>query len=150
MEPIPENHPSNMPQTPSKKMTDGPEVVQSTPLSRKCCTHAQDQVPQNADVLNKFLEEDIYDKVVFTLDEFATIILGLPSKCDVEEEFNLEPESEAVKDAFEAYLRVAIGVSEVEGQKRTGAATHEKKLYQPLANLLNILRDGAGCAGKEI
>ncbi|KAJ4001201.1 protein kinase [Lentinula boryana] len=150
MEPIPENHPSNMPQTPSKKMTDGPEVVQSTPQSRKCCTHAQDQVPQNADVLNKFLEEDIHDKVVFTLDEFATIILGLPSKCDVEEEFNLEPESEAVKDAFEAYLRVAIGVSEVEGQKRTGAATHEKKLYQPLANLLNILRDGTGCAGKEI
>ncbi|KAJ3741413.1 protein kinase [Lentinula detonsa] len=150
MEPIPENHPSNMPQTPGKKMTDGPEVVQSTPQSRNCCTHAQDEVPQNADVLNKFLDEDIQDKVVFTLDEFATIILGLPPKCDVEEEFSLEPESEAVKDAFEAYLRVAIGVSEVEGQKRTGAATHEKKLYQPLANLLNILRNGTDCAGKEI
>ncbi|KAJ3749402.1 protein kinase [Lentinula detonsa] len=153
MERIPENHPSYSPQvsqTPKKKKTDGPDVVQSTPQSNRYCAHAQDEAAQIADVLNKFLEDDVSDRVVFSLDEFATIILGLPPRCDVQEEFSLEPESEAVKDAFEAYLKVAIGVAEGEGNKRTGAATHEKELYQPLANLLNTLRDGTGCAGKDI
>ncbi|KAJ3789647.1 protein kinase [Lentinula aff. detonsa] len=153
MERIPENHPSYSPQvsqTPKRKKTDGPDVVQSTPQSNRYCAHAQDEVAQIADVLNKFLEDDVSDRVVFSLDEFATIILGLPPRCDVQEEFSLEPESEAVKDAFEAYLKVAIGVAEGEGNKRTGAATHEKELYQPLANLLNTLRDGTGCAGKDI
>ncbi|KAJ3986209.1 protein kinase [Lentinula detonsa] len=153
MERIPENHPSYSPQvsqTPKKKKTDGPDVVQSTPQSNRYCAHAQDEVAQIADVLNKFLEDDVSNRVVFSLNEFATIILGLPPRCDVQEEFSLEPESEAVKDAFEAYLKVAIGVADGEGNKRTGAATHEKELYQPLANLLNTLRDGTGCAGKDI
>ncbi|KAJ3996560.1 hypothetical protein F5050DRAFT_1807619 [Lentinula boryana] len=101
------------------------------------CAHAQDEVAQIADVLNRFLEDDVSDRIVFSLDEFATIIRGLPPRCDVQEEFSLEPESEAV------YLREK-GIREKEQR-------HTRRNYiNPLRNLLNTLRDGTGCAGKDI
>ncbi|KAJ4471217.1 protein kinase [Lentinula lateritia] len=144
MEPLPENplpDPAPLPQTPKTKQTNGPPVVESTPMSQKCTSHAEDEVPQRASVMNKFLEDDIGDGVVFSLDDFATLILELPVDWKVKEDIGLQVDSDAVKDAFEAYLSVAIGVAEAEGKKRKGAAGHETQLYRPLANLLNVLKD---------
>ncbi|KAJ4478111.1 protein kinase [Lentinula aciculospora] len=147
---LPENVPQiqipQTPRTPNKNQTHGPPVVESTPASKKFCAHAEDIVAQRASVVNKFLEDDINDRVVFSLNEFATLILDLPPDWEVEQEFRLLPESRAVKEAFEAYLKLADG----EGQKRNGMASREKELYQPLVNLLNALRDGSGCVGKDI
>ncbi|KAJ3760275.1 protein kinase, partial [Lentinula raphanica] len=146
MEPIPEDHPSQITQTPPKKSTHGPKVVDSTPQSKRAATHARDEVPQVIEEVNKFLEDDVSDKVVLTLDEFATIILGVDPKCGIEEKFTLGPESEAVKDAFQDYLRLAIGEADGVGKRRKGRAKEEKELYQPLVNLLNIF----SCAEEDI
>ncbi|KAF8826602.1 hypothetical protein HHX47_DHR5000074 [Lentinula edodes] len=144
MEPLPQNplpNPAPLPQTPKTKQANGPPVVESTPTSKKYASHAEDEVPQRASVVNKFLEDDIGDSVVLSLDDFATLILELPVDWKVKEEIELQLDSDAVKDAFEAYLSVAIGVAEAEGKKRKGAAGHETQLYRPLANLLNVLKD---------
>ncbi|KAJ3762920.1 protein kinase [Lentinula raphanica] len=146
MEPIPEDHPSQITQTPPKKSTHGPKVVDSTPQSKRAATHARDEVPQVIEEVNKFLEDDVSDKVVLTLDEFATIILGLDPKCGIEEKFTLGPESEAVKDAFQAYLKLAIGEADGDKKRRKGRANDEKELYQPLVDLLNLFT----CAGEDI
>ncbi|KAJ3862982.1 protein kinase [Lentinula novae-zelandiae] len=151
MEPLPENplpDPAPLPQTPKTKQANGPPVVESTPMSQKCTSHAEDEVPQRASVVNKFLEDDIGDGVVFSLDDFATLILELPVDWKVKENIALQLDSDAVKDAFEAYLSVAIGVAEAEGKKRKGAAGHETQLYRPLANLLNVLKDSDGEEGR--
>ncbi|KAJ3892940.1 protein kinase [Lentinula edodes] len=151
MEPLPENplpDPAPLPQTPKMKQAHGPPVVESTPMSQKCTSHAEDEVPQRASVVNKFLEDDIGDGVVFSLDDFATLILELPVDWKVKEDIALQLDSQAVKDAFEAYLSVAIGVAEAEGKKRKGAAGHETQLYRPLANLLNVLKDSDGEEGR--
>ncbi|KAF8826606.1 hypothetical protein HHX47_DHR5000366 [Lentinula edodes] len=150
MEPLPENplpDPAPLPQTPKMKQANGPPVVEGTPMSQKCTSHAEDEVPQRASVVNKFLEDDIGDGVVFSLDDFATLILELPGDWKVKEDIALQLDSQAVKDAFEAYLSVAIGMAEAEGQKRKGAAGHETQLYRPLANLLNVLKDSDGEEG---
>ncbi|KAJ3889009.1 protein kinase [Lentinula edodes] len=139
------------PQTPKPKQDHGPPVVESTPMSRRCTTHAEDEVPKRADVVNKFLEDDISDRFEVSLDDFATLILDLPADWQIRDDFTLLPDSEAVKDAFAAYLKVAIGEVDGENQKRKGMAGHESGLYQPLANLLNSLRDGEGRrVGKDI
>ncbi|KAH7880931.1 protein kinase [Lentinula edodes] len=139
------------PQTPKPKQDHGPPVVESTPMSRRCTTHAEDEVPKRADVVNKFLEDDISDRLEVSLDDFATLILDLPADWQIRDDFTLLPDSEAVKDAFAAYLKVAIGEVDGENQKRKGMAGHESGLYQPLANLLNSLRDGEGRrVGKDI
>ncbi|KAJ3804471.1 hypothetical protein F5876DRAFT_70609, partial [Lentinula aff. lateritia] len=151
MEPLPENpllDPLPLPQTPKMKQAHSPPVVESTPMSQKCTSHAEDEVPQRASVVNKFLEDDIGDGVVFSLDDFATLILELPVDWKVKENIALQLDSDAVKDAFEAYLSVAIGVAEAEGKKRKGAAGHETQLYRPLANLLNVLKDSDGEEGR--
>ncbi|KAJ3892936.1 protein kinase [Lentinula edodes] len=151
MEPLPENprpDPAPLPQTPKMKQANGPPVVEGTPMSQKCTSHAEDEVPQRASVVNKFLEDDIGDGVVFSLDDFATLILELPVDWKVKEDIALQLDSQAVKDAFEAYLSVAIGVAEAEGKKRKGAAGHETQLYRPLANLLNVLKDSDGEEGR--
>ncbi|KAJ3883177.1 protein kinase [Lentinula edodes] len=151
MEPLPENplpDPVPLPQTPKMKQANGPPVVESTPMSQKCTSHAEDEVPQRASVVNKFLEDDIGDGVVFSLDDFATLILELPVDWKVKEDIALQLDIQAVKDAFEAYLSVAIGVAEAEGKKRKGAAGHETQLYRPLANLLNVLKDSDGEEGR--
>ncbi|KAJ3914822.1 protein kinase [Lentinula edodes] len=151
MEPLPENtlpDPAPLPQTPKIKQANGPPVVEGTPMSQKCTSHAEDEVPQRASVVNKFLEDDIGDGVVFSLDDFATLILELPVDWKVKEDIALQLDSQAVKDAFEAYLSVAIGVAEAEGKKRKGAAGHETQLYRPLANLLNVLKDSDGEEGR--
>ncbi|KAJ3862980.1 protein kinase [Lentinula novae-zelandiae] len=155
MEPLPENpllDPVPLPQTPKMKQAHSPPVVESTPMSQKCTSHAEDEVPQRASVVNKFLEDDIGDGVVFSLDDFATLILELPVDWKVKKDIALQLDSQAVKDAFEAYLSVAIGVAEAEGKKRKGAAGHETQLYRPLANLLNVLKDsdGEGRLGSDI
>ncbi|KAJ3795723.1 protein kinase, partial [Lentinula aff. detonsa] len=62
---------------------------------------------------------------------------------EVKENFDLSPESKAVKDAFEAYLKVAEGVP-------TGQGKRERVLYQPLPNLLNTLRNGTGLVDNGI
>ncbi|KAJ3808911.1 hypothetical protein F5876DRAFT_78260 [Lentinula aff. lateritia] len=116
-------------------------------MSQKCTTHAEDEVPQRASVVNKFLEDDIGDGVVFSLDDFATLILELPVDWKVKGDIALQLDSKVVTDAFEAYLSVAIGVAEAEGKKRKGAAGHETQLYRPLANLLNVLKDSDGEEG---
>ncbi|GAW04139.1 protein kinase [Lentinula edodes] len=148
--PLPD--PAPLPQTPKTKQANGPPVVESTPTSKKYASHAEDEVPQRASVVNKFLEDDIGDSVVLSLDDFATLILELPVDWKVKEEIALQLDSDAVKDAFEAYLSVAIGVAEAEGKKRKGAAGHETQLYRPLANLLNVLKDsdGEGRLGSDI
>ncbi|KAJ4478136.1 protein kinase [Lentinula aciculospora] len=143
---VPQNQTPQTPCTPNKNQTHGPTVVKSTPASKRFCAHAEDIVAQRASVVNKFLEDDINDRIVFSLNEFATLILDLPPDWEVEQEFRLLPESRVVKEAFEAYLKLADG----EGEKRNGMATREKELYQPLVNLLNALRDGLGCVGKDI
>ncbi|KAJ3741294.1 protein kinase [Lentinula detonsa] len=148
MEPSPENEPSahlpDIPKTPAQKQrTYGPPVVTSTPQSNTYGAHAKDEVPQRASVLNRFLEDDVNDRVVLTLNDFATVILDLPSDWEVKENFDLSPESKAVKDAFEAYLKVAEGVP-------TGQGKRERVLYQPLANLLNTLRNGTGLVDNGI
>ncbi|KAJ3988145.1 protein kinase [Lentinula detonsa] len=148
MEPSPENEPSahlpDIPKTPAQKQrTYGPPVVMSTPQSNTYGAHAKDEVPQRASVLNRFLEDDVNERVVLTLNDFATVILDLPSDWEVEENFDLSPESKAVKDAFEAYLKVAEGVP-------TGQGKRERVLYQPLANLLNTLRNGTGLVDNSI
>ncbi|KAJ4471209.1 protein kinase [Lentinula lateritia] len=151
MEPLPQNplpDPAPLPQTPKTKQANGPPVVESTPTSKKYASHAEDEVPQRASVVNKFLEDDIGDSVVLSLDDFATLILELPVDWKVKEEIALQLDSDAVKDAFEAYLSVAIGVAEAEGKKRKGAAGHETQLYRPLANLLNVLKDSDGEEGR--
>ncbi|KAJ3988149.1 protein kinase [Lentinula detonsa] len=142
MEPSPENDPSadlpDLPKTPAQKQRRyGPPIVTSTPQSNTYGAHAKDEVPQRASVLNRFLEDDVNDRVVLTLNDFATVILDLPSDWEVRENFDLSPESKAVKDAFEAYLKVAEAVP-------TGQGKRERVLYQPLANLLNTLRNGTG------
>ncbi|KAJ3814491.1 hypothetical protein F5876DRAFT_72843 [Lentinula aff. lateritia] len=147
MEPLSANDltaPAPLPQTPKPKQDHGPPVVESTPMSRRCTTHAEDEVPKRADVVNKFLEDDISDRLEVSLDDFATLILDLPDDWQIRDDFTLLPDSEAVKDAFAAYLKVAIGEVDGEDQKRKGMAGHESGLYQPLANLLNSLRDGEG------
>ncbi|KAJ3866114.1 protein kinase [Lentinula novae-zelandiae] len=147
MEPLSANDitvPASLPQTPKPKQNQGPPVVESTPMSRRCTTHAEDEVPKRADVVNKFLEDDISDRFEVSLDDFATLILDLPADWQIRDDFTLLPDSEAVKDAFAAYLKVAIGEVDGENQKRKGMAGHESGLYQPLANLLNSLRDGEG------
>ncbi|KAJ4471214.1 protein kinase [Lentinula lateritia] len=151
MEPLPQNplpDPAPLPQTPKMKQAHSPPVVESTPMSQKCTSHAEDEVPQRASVVNKFLEDDIGDGVVFSLDDFATLILELPVDWKVKKDIALQLDSQAVKDAFEAYLSVAIGVAEAEGKKRKGAAGHETQLYRPLANLLNVLKDSDGEEGR--
>ncbi|KAJ3909431.1 protein kinase [Lentinula edodes] len=154
MEPLSANDitaPTPLPQTPKPKQNHGPPVVESTPMSRRCTTHAEDEVPKRADVVNKFLEDDISDHLEVSLDDFATLILDLPADWQIRDDFTLLPDSEAVKDAFAAYLKVAIGEVDGENQKRKGMAGHESGLYQPLANLLNSLRDGEGRrVGKDI
>ncbi|KAJ3880856.1 protein kinase [Lentinula edodes] len=139
------------PQTPKPKQDHGPPVVESTPMSRRCTTHAEDEVPKCADIVNKFLEDDISDRLEVSLNDFATLILDLPADWQIRDDFTLLPDSEAVKDAFAAYLKVAIGEVDGGDQKRKGMAGHESGLYQPLANLLNSLRDGEGRrVGKDI
>ncbi|KAJ4481374.1 hypothetical protein C8J55DRAFT_559943 [Lentinula edodes] len=140
--------PAPLPQTPKMKQANGPPEVEGTPMSQKCTSHAEDEVPQRASVVNKFLEDDIGDGVVFSLDDFATLILELPVDWKVKEDIALQLDSQAVKDAFEAYLSVAMGVAEAEGKKRKGAAGHETQLYRPLANLLNVLKDSDGEEGR--
>ncbi|KAJ3744745.1 protein kinase [Lentinula detonsa] len=149
MEPSLETHtatqiPDNSKTPAQKQRTYGPLVVESTPQGNKYGAHAKDEVPQRASVLNKFLEDDVDDRVVLTLNDFATVILDLPTNWEVKENFDLPPESKAVKDAFEAYLKVAEGAPTGKDQKGKRAATHERELYRPLANLLNALRNGTG------
>ncbi|KAJ3992333.1 protein kinase [Lentinula boryana] len=110
-----------------KQRTYGPPVVESTPQGNKYGTHAKDEVPQRASVLNKFLEDDVDDRVVLTLNDFATVILDLPTNWEVKENFDLPPESKAVKDAFEAYLKVAEGVPTGKEGKHDGL--DEKMFY---------------------
>ncbi|KAJ3900780.1 protein kinase [Lentinula edodes] len=136
-----------LPHTPKQKQAGGPPVVKNTPGSHNYTAHAKDKVPQRASVLNKFLQDDISDRAVLSLDDFATLILDLPPDWRIKEEFSLLPESEVVRETFEAYLTAAIGATEGEGKRKKkgkAAAVREKELYQPLANLLNSLRDGKG------
>ncbi|KAJ4500778.1 protein kinase [Lentinula lateritia] len=136
-----------LPHTPKQKQAGGPPVVKNTPGSHNYTAHAKDKVPQRASVLNKFLQDDISDRAVLSLDDFATLILDLPLDWRIKEEFSLLPESEVVRETFEAYLTAAIGATEGEGKRKKkgkAAAVREKELYQPLANLLNSLRDGTG------
>ncbi|KAJ3920785.1 protein kinase [Lentinula edodes] len=155
MEPVPENEIAAqppLPHTPKPKQHQAyaPPVVQSTPSSQRFTSHAKDEVPQRAEIVNKFLEDDISDRLEISLNDFATLILDLPTDWHVRKEFTLLPESEVVKDAFAAYVKVAIGEVDGEGKKKIGIAGNESGLYQPLANLLNSLRDGEGRLGKDI
>ncbi|KAJ3855628.1 protein kinase [Lentinula lateritia] len=155
MEPVPENEIAAqppLPHTPKPKQHQAytPPVVQSTPSSKRFTSHAEDEVPKVADIVNKFLEDDISDRLEISLNDFATLILDLPADWHVRKDFTLLPEGEAVKDAFAAYVKVAIGEVDSEGKKKMGIAGNERGLYQPLANLLNSLRDGEGRLGKDI
>ncbi|KAJ3790473.1 hypothetical protein GGU11DRAFT_836768 [Lentinula aff. detonsa] len=60
-------------------------------------------------------------------------ISDLPTNWEVEENFDSPPKSKAVKDALKRNDR-----------KGKRAATHERELYRPIANLLNALRNGTG------
>ncbi|KAJ3851435.1 protein kinase [Lentinula lateritia] len=133
---------------PQQKQSQDLPVVEKTPASYEITT-AEDAVPQRRSVLNEFLE-DVRDRVVLSLDDFATLTLNISADWKVEEEFSLRPESKIVKDAFEASLKVAIGATEGAGKKGTDAVPHEKEIHQPLRNLLNTLGDGEGHLGKNI
>ncbi|KAJ3920781.1 protein kinase [Lentinula edodes] len=133
---------------PQQKQSQNLPVVAKTPTSHEITT-AEDAVPQRGSVLTEFLE-DVRDRVVLSLDDFATLILNISADCKFEEEFSLRPESKLVRDAFKASLKVAIGAAEGAGKKGTDPLAHEKELHQPLRNLLNTLRDGEGYLGKDI
>ncbi|KAJ3808913.1 protein kinase [Lentinula aff. lateritia] len=133
---------------PQQKQSQDLPVVEKTPASYEITT-AEDAVPQRRSVLTEFLE-DVRDRVVLSLDDFATLTLNISADWKVEEEFSLRPESKIVKDAFEASLKVAIGAAEGAGKKGTDAVPHEEEIHQPLRNLLNTLGDGEGHLGKNI
>ncbi|KAJ3845834.1 hypothetical protein EV368DRAFT_90018 [Lentinula lateritia] len=54
------------------KQASGPPVVKNTPGSHNYTAHAKDKVPQRASVFNKFLQDNISDRAVLSLDNFAT------------------------------------------------------------------------------
>ncbi|KAJ3892939.1 protein kinase [Lentinula edodes] len=124
-------------------------VAKNIPASNKIPTHIEDAVPQYGSVLTEFLENDVRNRIVLSLDDFATLILNISADWKVEEEFSLRPESKIVQDAFEASLQVAIGAAEGAG-KEMDTAAHEKELHQLLGNLLDTLRDREGHVGKDI
>ncbi|KAJ3883193.1 protein kinase [Lentinula edodes] len=133
---------------PQQKQSQDLPVVAKTPASHEITT-AEDAGPQRGSVLTEFLE-DVRDRVVLSLDDFATLVLNISADWKVEEEFSLRPESKIVRDAFKASLKVAIGAAEGAGKKGTDPIAHEKELHQPLRNLLNTWRDGEGHLGKDI
>ncbi|KAJ3860478.1 hypothetical protein EV359DRAFT_85284, partial [Lentinula novae-zelandiae] len=88
--------------------------------------------------------------VVLSLDEFVTLILDLPAEWKIKEEFSLLPETKAVTEAFEAYLKVAIKTAEGTRKKWKNAATNEIELNQSLTKVLDTLKGGEGQLSREI
>ncbi|KAJ3910150.1 hypothetical protein F5879DRAFT_930218, partial [Lentinula edodes] len=78
------------------------------------------------------------ERVVLSLDEFVTLILDLPAEWKIKEDFSLLPETKAVTEAFEAYLKVAIKIAEGTRKKWKNAATNE------LTKVLDTLKGGEG------
>ncbi|KAJ3860477.1 protein kinase [Lentinula novae-zelandiae] len=149
MEAPPETKLATPTSLPEQKQSDPPPIVGSTPESNGAAHHTQDYAPQRISALTKFLEDDAHERVVFSLDEFVTLILDLPTDWKVKEEFSLPPTSTAVIEALGAYLKVAIKIAEGERKKWRNAATNEIELNQPLTKVLNTLRDGEGHFTKD-
>ncbi|KAE9382865.1 hypothetical protein BT96DRAFT_930133 [Gymnopus androsaceus JB14] len=123
--------PKEVPKTPTKptvassKQAYGPTIVNSTPSAKHAGSHAEDRVSQTVSVVNEFLEDDLAQRKVLSMEEFATIILSLPEDWKVKPSGKLGKEAKEFNNAFEAYL------AEVQ---KTG---HERRLYEPLVRLLN-------------
>ncbi|GAW07701.1 protein kinase [Lentinula edodes] len=149
MEAPPETKLATPTSLPQQKQPDAPPIVGSTPESNGAAHPTQDDAPQRTSALSKFLEDDVHERVVFSLDEFVTLILDLPTDWKIKEEFSLPPTSTAVKEALGAYLKVAIKIAEGERKKWRNAATNEIELNQPLTKVLNTLRDGEGHFTKD-
>ncbi|KAE9384080.1 hypothetical protein BT96DRAFT_842818 [Gymnopus androsaceus JB14] len=134
MESEPETHtiiPQEVLKTPTKptiasdKRAYGPPIINSTPAAKHAGSHAEDKVSQTVSVVNEFLEDDLAQRKVLSMEEFATIILNLPEDWKVKPAGKLGKEVEEFNKTFGAYL--------AEIQK----PGHERRLYEPLARLLN-------------
>ncbi|KAH7879640.1 uncharacterized protein C8R40DRAFT_437276 [Lentinula edodes] len=125
---------------PQQKQPDAPPIVGSTFESNGTAYHTRNDAPQHTSALTKFLEDDANERVVFSLDEFVTFILDLPTDWKVKEEFSLPPTSTAVTEALGAYLKVAIKIAEGKRKKWRNAATNEIELNQPLTKVLDTLK----------
>ncbi|KAJ3858952.1 protein kinase [Lentinula novae-zelandiae] len=150
MEAPPETKLATPTSLPEQKQSDPPPSVGSTPESNGAAHHTQDYAPQRISTLTKFLEDDAHERVVLSLDEFVTLILDLPAEWKIKEEFSLLPETKAVTEAFEAYLKVAIKTAEGTRKKWKNAATNEIELNQPLTKVLDTLKGGEGQLSREI
>ncbi|KAJ3848372.1 hypothetical protein EV368DRAFT_68332 [Lentinula lateritia] len=150
MEAPPETKLATPTSLPQQKQSDPPPIVGSTPESNGAAHHTQDYAPQRISTLTKFLEDDAHERVVLSLDEFVTLILDLPAEWKIKEEFSLLPETKAVTEAFEAYLKVAIKTAEGTRKKWKNAATNEIELNQSLTKVLDTLKGGEGQLSREI
>ncbi|GAW07698.1 protein kinase [Lentinula edodes] len=143
MEASSDTKPATPTSLPQQKQPDVPPIVGSTPESNGAAHPTQD-APQRTSALTKFLEDDANESVVLSLDEFVTLILDLPAEWKIKEDFSLLPETKAVTEAFEAYLKVAIKIAEGTRKKWKNAATNEIELNQPLTKVLDTLKGGEG------
>ncbi|KAJ3755798.1 protein kinase [Lentinula raphanica] len=151
MEQSPGNDPSanssNDLATPAENQhaSDAPPV-QSTPSQSQGYDSDDDDDAswQPLSILDELMDADVNDKLVLNLDDFATLMLDLPSDWKVSEKLELSPESKEVKDAFEAYLAVAAEALNEEGKTRKSARMQEKALFQPLEKILKTLKDAKG------
>ncbi|KAJ3860474.1 hypothetical protein EV359DRAFT_67292 [Lentinula novae-zelandiae] len=135
---------------PQQKQPDAPPIVGSTFESNGTAYHTRNDAPQHTSALTKFLEDDANERVVLSLDEFVTLILDLPAEWKIKEEFSLLPETKAVTEAFEAYLKVAIKIAEGKRKKWRNAATNEIELNQPLTKVLDTLKGGEEQLSREL
>lgn len=121
--------PHKAPKTPERSSSNSttPTIVNRTPWGKHAGSHADDKVPPLADVVNQFLEDDLAQRTVFSMDEFATIILNLPKDWQGKLAGEIGKDSKQFNEAFDAYLQAV---------KRKGK---EKRLYHPLAKLLNSI-----------
>ncbi|KAJ3723131.1 hypothetical protein C8R42DRAFT_27351 [Lentinula raphanica] len=151
MEQSPGNDPSanssNNLATPAENQhaSDAPPVQSTSSQSQGYDSDDDDDASwQPLSILDELMDADVNDKLVLNLDDFATLMLDLPSDWKVSEKLELSPESKEVKDAFEAYLAVAAEALNEEGKTRKSARMQEKALFQPLEKILKTLKDAKG------
>ncbi|KAJ3892918.1 protein kinase [Lentinula edodes] len=133
---------------PQQKQPDAPPIVGSTFESNGTAYHTRNDAPQHTSALTKFLEDDANERVIFSLDEFATFILDLPTDWKVKEEFSLPPTSTAVTEALGAYLKVAIKI--VEGREEQLSRELDEEVFRvenPQLVLGSLLKRNPGLGG---
>ncbi|KIK54086.1 hypothetical protein GYMLUDRAFT_88235, partial [Collybiopsis luxurians FD-317 M1] len=119
---------SQRPETPPKSAQIDSTTVDSTPHSRFSASNVYVPRITTLDDIKKQLLVDIKERKTVSMEEFAIKILGLQPDWREVEEYQALPQREAVKLAFEQYVKVATDRKQL-----------ENALYQPLVDLLNAL-----------